>query len=118
MITTRAVPALLPHITGVSPGPTSPLNDFADPLAVVQALHYRLSLLNELHSLQSQSPILEVHDPTVFVLIGDAEQESLSGAKRRSFELFRRTLKGVEILTYDELFNGLANQAVWMEPTS
>jgi hypothetical protein len=32
MITTRAVPALLPHITGVSPGPTSPLNDFADPL--------------------------------------------------------------------------------------
>jgi Domain of unknown function (DUF4263) len=86
--------------------------------AIVQALHYRLSLLNDLHALRSQSPGLQVHDPTVFVMIGDTEREGLTGMKRRSFQLFRHTLKGVEILTYDELFNGLAIQAVRMEPPS
>ena len=86
--------------------------------AIVQALHYRLSLLNDLHGLHSISPSLQVHDPTVFVVIGDAEREGLSGAKRRSFQIFRHSLKGVDILTYDELFNGLSNQAVWMEPPS
>ena len=84
--------------------------------AIVQALHYRLSLLNDLHALRSESPGLQVHDPTVFVVIGDAEREGLTGMKRRSFQLFRHTLKGVEILTYDELFNGLANLAALMEP--
>jgi len=59
-----------------------------------------------------------VHDPAVFVVIGDAEREGLTGMKRRSFQLFRHTLKGVEILTYDELFNGLANLAALMEPSS
>jgi hypothetical protein len=84
--------------------------------AVVQALHYRVSLLNQLYSLRSRSPSLRVHDATVFVVIGDTEREALSEAKRPSFELFRHNLKDVEILTYDELFNGLANLAVWMEP--
>jgi Shedu protein SduA, C-terminal/HNH endonuclease len=86
--------------------------------AVVQALHYRLSLLNDLHSLRSQSSILQVHDPGIFVVVGDAEREGLLGAKRQSFELFRHSMKSVEILTYDELFNGLANQAIWMEPAT
>lgn len=86
--------------------------------AIVQALHYRSSLLNDLHALLSQSPGLQVHDPTVFVVIGDTEREGLTDMKRRSFQLFRHTLNRVEILTYDELFNGLANQSVWMEPPS
>jgi len=86
--------------------------------AITQALHYRLSLLNDLKSLRSESPGLQVHDPAVFVVIGDAEREGLTGMKRRSFQLFRHTLKGVEILTYDELFNGLANLAALMEPSS
>lgn len=84
--------------------------------AMTQALHYRLSLVEDLHALRAESPGLQVHDPRVFVVIGDAEREGLTGMKRRSFQLFRHTLKGVEILTYDELFNGLANLAVLMEP--
>ena len=84
--------------------------------AMVQALHYRLSLLEDLRALRAESPGLQVNDPRVFVVIGDAEREGLTGMKRRSFQLFRHTLKGVEILTYDELFNGLANLAVLMEP--
>jgi hypothetical protein len=85
--------------------------------AVTQALNYRLSLLNELYGLQARSPDLRVHFPAVFVLIGDAEREGMSEAQRRSFELFRSSLKDVVIQTYDELFAGIANLAVWMEPS-
>jgi Shedu protein SduA, C-terminal len=84
--------------------------------AVTQALNYRLSLLNDLHGLQAQSRSLNVHFPSIFVLIGDSEREDMSEAQRRSFELFRSSLKDVVIQTYDELFNGIANLAVWMEP--
>jgi hypothetical protein len=86
--------------------------------AVVQALHYRLNLLSELHSLRAQSPELRVHDPNVFVVIGDAEQEGLSGSRLKSFQVFRHSLKNVEILTFDELFKGLSNQAVWIESSA
>ena len=85
--------------------------------AVTQALNYRLSLLNELYGLQANSPNLRVNFPSIFVLIGDADGEGMSEAQRRSFELFRRSLKDVEIQTYDELFAGIANLAVWMEPS-
>ena len=86
--------------------------------AITQALHYRLSLLNDLKTLRSESPGLQVHDPRVFVVIGDAEREGFTEVKRRSFQLFRHTLNRVEILTYDELFNGLANLAALLEPPS
>lgn len=85
---------------------------------VTQALNYRLSLLNELHGLQAHSPNLRVHFPSVFVLIGDTEREGMSETQRRSFELFRSSLKDVVIQTYDELFGGIANLAAWMEPSS
>jgi hypothetical protein len=85
--------------------------------AVTQALNYRLSLLNDLYVLQAHSPNLRVHFPSIFVLIGDAEREDMSEAQRRSFELFRSSLKDVMIQTYDELFAGVANLAVWMEPS-
>ncbi len=33
-----------------------------------------------------------------------------------TFELFRKSLSDVVILTYDELFEGIKNLAVWMMP--
>lgn len=84
--------------------------------AVTQALNSRLSLLNELPGLKAHSPGLRVHFPSIFLLIGDTENESMSEAQRRSFELFRTSLKDVVIQTYDELFDGIKNLAVWMEP--
>jgi len=84
--------------------------------AVTQALNYRLSLLNDLYGLQANSPKLRVHFPSIFVLIGDSDREGMSEAQRRSFELFRSSLKDVVIQTYDELFDGIANLAVWMQP--
>jgi Domain of unknown function (DUF4263) len=38
------------------------------------------------------------------LLIGDGERELLDPERRRAFELFRSTLKDVEVITYDELF--------------
>ncbi|MEU1721848.1 Shedu anti-phage system protein SduA domain-containing protein [Nonomuraea sp. NPDC005692] len=84
--------------------------------AITQALNYRQSLLNDLHALRSQSPTLTVHSPAVFVLAGDANRELDTEAKRRSFQLTRNALKDVTVLTYDDLFDGLATLAVWMEP--
>lgn len=85
--------------------------------AVTQALNSRISLLNELNGLKAHSPSLRVHFPSIFLLIGDAEREDMSDAQRRSFELFRTSLKDVVIQTYDELFDGIKNLAVWMEPS-
>jgi hypothetical protein len=84
--------------------------------AITQALNYRLSLLSELPTLRFNSPNLTVHSPSIFVLAGDAEREFSSEPQRRSFELFRQSLKDVTIQTYDELFDGIANLNVWMEP--
>ena len=38
------------------------------------------------------------------VVAGDATTELDTEAKRRSFELYRSSLKDLEIVTYDELF--------------
>jgi Domain of unknown function (DUF4263)/HNH endonuclease len=84
--------------------------------SVVQALNYRNSLLSDLYSLRSHTPSLTVCSPSIFVLIGDAERESLSGAEIRSFELFRTALKDVVIQTYDELFSGIEALTVFLEP--
>lgn len=84
--------------------------------AIVQALTYRASLLADLHALRHQSPRLQVHSPGVYVIIGDAEHESLNERQRHSFELFRRSLKDLIVITYDELFGGIQYQAIWTEP--
>lgn len=84
--------------------------------AVAQALNYRLSLLNELPTLRLHSPGLSAHHPSVVIIVGDAEREELSEYERRSFALYRQSLKDVVLLTYDELFASLANLTVFMEP--
>jgi hypothetical protein len=83
--------------------------------AITQALNYRFNLLVELRSLQFYSPGLIVNSPSILVLTGDAEGEGWSEAQRRSFELFRGSIKDVAIQTYDELFAGVGTLAAWME---
>jgi hypothetical protein len=41
------------------------------------------------------------------VLMGNYARELDSSEKRRSFELYRSSLNGVSIITYDELFTRL-----------
>jgi Domain of unknown function (DUF4263) len=42
-------------------------------------------------------------NPRALVLIGDLERQQIEDEKRRSFELFRNQLAGVEVVTFDEL---------------
>ncbi|ORA75047.1 hypothetical protein BST25_06020 [Mycobacterium heidelbergense] len=69
--------------------------------SVSQILNYRDTVVAEKSHL---SLPLEVFVPSCVVLIGNYAIELDSPEKRRSFELYRSSLNGVSIVTYDELF--------------
>lgn len=72
--------------------------------AVTQALSYREELMRQYHVLRSTESGLEAVDPACIILIGDAEDRLTSRAKRESFELYRRNLRNVHVVTFDEMF--------------
>lgn len=84
--------------------------------AVAQALNYRLTLLNEMAMLSMNSPGLIAHHPSIVVIVGDVDRAELSAGQRRSFELYRQSMKDILVVTYDELFTSLADLAILMEP--
>lgn len=69
--------------------------------SVSQILNYRDTIMTE-----KISPI-DVFMPSCVVLIGNYGAELDSAPKRRSFELYRSSLNGVSVVTYDELFDRL-----------
>jgi hypothetical protein len=73
--------------------------------AVTQALDQRQTLIQNFHSLDLAGAGAAPFSPRVVVLAGDIEKQSLSGPALRSFELFRGELRGVEVVTFDELAN-------------
>lgn len=77
--------------------------------AVVQVLGYRDSLTKDFKSLvYESSSAFEVFSPQGMIIAGTFEHEIADNrVKQRSFELFRSSLGGVQILTYDELFKKL-----------
>lgn len=74
--------------------------------ALVQILSYKASLEETYRSLGRANSSYEVFDPPCVVIAGRAESFASKEAKR-SFELFRRQLKGVDIIAFDELFSRL-----------
>jgi hypothetical protein len=73
--------------------------------AIVQALDYRRELSRSIRALlNGASPQVEIFNPRCIIVTGNATDELDSEKKRKSFELFRTSLKDVEIITYDELF--------------
>ena len=73
--------------------------------AVMQVLNYRDSLSKERKDLLSGDTIdADAFDPKCVVIIGHATRELTESNKIKSFELFRRQLSDVEVITYDELF--------------
>ena len=73
--------------------------------AVMQAMAYRDSLLQErVNLLQGEGSGAEAFDPSCVVIIGHARRELDVESKRRSFELYRRQLRDVRVITYDELY--------------
>lgn len=74
--------------------------------AVMQVLNYRDTLSKERKTLLSDDAIdADAFDPKCVVIIGHARRELNEGNKVKSFELFRRQLSDVEVITYDELFD-------------
>lgn len=76
--------------------------------STVQVLEYRHSLISNLPALAYGAPGFQATEPLGVVIIGDLEKEGLSEGERRSFELYRSSLSNIKIMTYDELFDGIA----------
>lgn len=73
--------------------------------SIVQALDYRRELSRNIQSLlKDTDKKIELFNPRCVVVAGDAATELDTEVKRRSFELYRASLKDLEIVTYDELF--------------
>jgi hypothetical protein len=84
--------------------------------AVLQVLNYKESLSREFDNLTSDfSGEVEACDPPCFVIIGNATAELNDKTKRKSFELFRRQVVGVQILTYDEVIGRTERLINFME---
>jgi hypothetical protein len=74
--------------------------------SIIQVLSYKASLNETYRTLGRSASSYEVFDPPCVVITGRAAFLS-SPQQRRSFELFRRQLKGVNIVAFDELFGRL-----------
>lgn len=71
--------------------------------AVMQVSNYRLELIQSLKSFATDAK-LEAFAPKCVVIIGNGEKEFSSPKLRRSFDLYRSSLRDVQVITYDELF--------------
>jgi hypothetical protein len=85
--------------------------------SVIQVLNYRAHLLKNLHALKAENIDLQVVAPRTLVIIGDSERFA-SEAELQSFLLFRGTLGDTTVLTYDEVFDGIAQLCVAIEALS
>ncbi len=74
--------------------------------AIVQVLACRDSLVAERCKLLGEAKMqAEAFDPQCVVIAGHAKEELSDAEKNRSFELFRRQLNDVRIITYDEMYD-------------
>lgn len=72
---------------------------------LIQISDYKVSLMQNLTTITRDfEKKLDAFDPRCLIIAGNSERDLTTPAKRRSFELFRRSLHNVEIITYDELF--------------
>ncbi len=73
--------------------------------AVMQVLNYRHTLSEQYTSLtRGQGSLFESFNPECVIIVGNAQTQLEERDQRKSFELFRRQLPGVHIITYDEMF--------------
>ncbi len=75
--------------------------------AIIQAKNQKDSLNKEYYSLKYKTANMdyEALDPKVYLIIGNAS--TLNPEQLKNFELFRRELKDIEIITFDELIKKL-----------
>lgn len=71
--------------------------------ALLQAENYLDTFSREFYNV-SKGIDIKSFKPNCVVIIGDASSELTDEKKHKSFELFRGSLKNIQIVTYDELF--------------
>ncbi|MBE4517058.1 MULTISPECIES: Shedu immune nuclease family protein [Vibrio] len=74
--------------------------------SIVQVLNYKDKVLKEYYKLNAETSDIDfsAFNPRCIVVIGNIQREMENPEMFKSFELFRNTLAGVEVVTYDELF--------------
>ena len=73
--------------------------------STIQVLDYRREISKNIQTITSgTSHVIDVFNPRCVIIAGNAKKELNNDKKRKSFELFRTSLKDVEIVTFDELF--------------
>ena len=73
--------------------------------SVIQVSDYKSSLMQNLSAITKEfGKELTAFNPRCLIVAGNAEKELDNEVKKRSFELYRSSLQGIEIITYDELF--------------
>ena len=76
--------------------------------AVMQVSNDKYSLISECRDLSKKSGLdVEAFNPQCLVIAGNTEQFA-DRTQSKSFELFRNSLKDVQVVTYDELFKKIA----------
>lgn len=75
--------------------------------SVVQAANYRRIFMEDMRTVVKGTDInIESINPRAVVIIGNSKELN-TNEKIRSFELFRKSFLGVEIITFDEVFKKL-----------
>lgn len=73
--------------------------------SINQVLNQRQNLIQEFVKLRTKDEWFESYHPKCLVIVGSIKNLPKNGLK--SFETFRNSLQGVEIITFDELFKKL-----------
>ena len=80
--------------------------------AVVQVNDYRHSLQRNFDALaKGAGTDLNAFSPKCVVIVGNYDKELDTSQKRQSFELFRGSLAGVDVITFDEFFKKIEQLA-------
>lgn len=77
--------------------------------SIIQVSNYANSITQDYHALTRTCRKFEAFKPHCLVIAGNCSVELGDSDKRKSFELFRRGLKDVDVVTYDELFGKVDN---------
>lgn len=95
----------IPNITGELAG------------SVIQAATYKASLHEHYLGLRTTTAEFTVFDPPCVVIIGSSATLTTT-EQRRTFELFRRQLSGVQVVTFDELFMRIERLVALLSPSA
>lgn len=79
--------------------------------AIVQVNDYSHSFRQDIHLSKSVGIELNTFNPRRVVIIGNYEKELTDAKKKTSFELFRSSLAGVDVVTFDEFFKKIEHLA-------